>query len=431
MTKILNPRTKRMITVGGRVYNKLIRNGNLQPLPKNILDWSVPDNLPRPLTEQYIINPITKRMIKIGNDTYQTLINRGYRHVCGVLIPPKYHELERAFNGYVKSYEIVITEKELYSQLNENKYLIKELLKQNLQDTGGIKAILTLKIKFAKYNSNVNNMDTEITNNGYFNSSPLVITNTDQIDEQMSVSFERILEHIAKWLREGSNWKIKTLLNFYVSILRYEPLQDNSYIKLPKELQHPMKGLINIQNNDNECFRWCHLAYKFPVEIDKYRPSKYKQHIDDVDYKGITFPVTIKQIPKIENQNNISISVFGYSNKQAYPIYISKQTIYKDHLDLLLITRGDSQKHYVWIKDFNRFMHGITNYDGRKHFCKYCLQHFTTAEILNQHIPICFEINGTQAIRMPTEKNKWLSFENYPKQLNAPFVIYADFESLT
>ena len=42
------------------------------------------------------------------------------------------------------------------------------------------------------------------------------------------------------------------------NILKYNPLPGSSYIKLPKELDHPRKGLINVQNiNDIECFEWC------------------------------------------------------------------------------------------------------------------------------------------------------------------------------
>ena len=34
-------------------------------------------------------------------------------------------------------------------------------------------------------------------------------------------------------------------------------LAGSSYIRLPKELDHPRKGLINIQNTgNNECFKW-------------------------------------------------------------------------------------------------------------------------------------------------------------------------------
>ena len=41
-----------------------------------------------------------------------------------------------------------------------------------------------------------------------------------------------------------------------IIISKYNPLAGGSYIKLPKELDHPRKGPINIQNiGDNECFK--------------------------------------------------------------------------------------------------------------------------------------------------------------------------------
>ena len=44
--------------------------------------------------------------------------------------------------------------------------------------------------------------------------------------------------------------------------------------------------------------------------------------------------MTIKQINKIEKQNKININVFGYEEKQPYPIYVSKEK-YEDHMNLL------------------------------------------------------------------------------------------------
>ena len=72
-----------------------------------------------------------------------------------------------------------------------------------------------------------------------------------------------------------------------------------------------------------------------------------------MDYSGIEFPVTTKQYNKIEKQNEININVFGYENKQPYPIFVSKEK-YDRHMNLLLITENDN-KHYVLIKDFKSF----------------------------------------------------------------------------
>ena len=46
-------------------------------------------------------------------------------------------------------------------------------------------------------------------------------------------------------------------------------------------------------------------------------------------FKGVKLSVHKKEYAKIEKQNNISISVFGYEDKTPYPIYISKQFLKK------------------------------------------------------------------------------------------------------
>ena len=119
-----------------------------------------------------------------------------------------------------------------------------------------------------------------------------------------------------KWLG------IETLDAHYINRIKYKPLRSNFYLDLPKELKHHKKGLINIKNEkDNECFRWCHLAYEFPANNKPQRITKYKKYIGDLNYEGITFPVTIKQIPKIEKQNNICFNIFGYEDNQVYPLH--------------------------------------------------------------------------------------------------------------
>ena len=44
-------------------------------------------------------------------------------------------------------------------------------------------------------------------------------------------------------------------------------------------------------------------------------------------------------------------------------------------------------------------------YRGRKHFCRYCLQAFSTEKILKCQIIDCFAINGKQRIIMPKKVN--------------------------
>ena len=65
------------------------------------------------------------------------------------------------------------------------------------------------------------------------------------------------------------------------------------------------------------------------------------------------------------------------------------------------------------------------------HFCLYCLQNFSSEKVLNKHKIKCIEVNGTQPIRMPTGYHNILNYNDFQKQLNVPFVISTDFESIT
>ena len=64
-----------------------------------------------------------------------------------------------------------------------------------------------------------------------------------------------VIENIQKLLRKGSSCIIYSEIDHTISISKYNPLAASSYIKLPKDLDHPRERLINIQNTgDNECF---------------------------------------------------------------------------------------------------------------------------------------------------------------------------------
>ena len=338
----------------------------------------------------------------------------------------KINEKAKALKGYTKSFEIGIkNNKDPLKQLQSTRIGIKANIESILKSMKGLKFVENLKVTFKK-----NSKNEIITKTAYFNSKPKTIINKTQITEELQSSKHEILNITAQWISEGSGWTIESVDNHYLNIVQYEPMKGSSYIKLPEELNNPKKGLINLKNNDNECFRWCHIRYLNPQDGHPQRIKKIdKEYINQLDYSGIEFPVTVKQYNKIEKQNEININVFGYENKQPYPIYISKEK-YEKHLELLLITEDDN-KHYVLIKDFNRFMFNQTKHEHRKHFCMYCLQCFSSEEVLKNHKDNCIQLNGEQAIKMPDKSNNTLKFNNFHKQQPVPFVIYADFEAIT
>ena len=62
-------------------------------------------------------------------------------------------------------------------------------------------------------------------------------------------------------------------------------------------------------------------------------------------------------------------------------------------MDLLLLI-GNNKSHYVYIKDFNRFMFHKTNNKNKKWFCESGLQCFISENVLIKHKENCLSING-------------------------------------
>ena len=87
--------------------------------------------------------------------------------------------------------------------------------------------------------------------------------------------------------------------------------------------------MINNQNiDDNQCFKWCIVRYVHPADHDPRRITKAdKDFAKKLDFKDIKFPVKIRDIHKIEEKYSIGISVFGYENKEKYPICVSKKMV--------------------------------------------------------------------------------------------------------
>ena len=160
-----------------------------------------------------------------------------------------------------------------------------------------------------------------------------------------------------------------------------------------------MKGLINIKNNGNKCFHWCHIRHLNLVKMHPERITKeHKNMINDLDYEGIKCPVLKKDYCRIDRQNNICINVFCYENGLTYPVYVSDQKFHNS-MDLLLISNGN-KSHYVYTKDFTRFMCNNTKTKNKNYFCKCCLQCFISDKVLIEDKENCLIINDKESVKL-------------------------------
>ena len=155
----------------------------------------------------------------------------------------------RALKGYTQSYEISIkNDKDALQQLQNIRLATSRVFEQILNEIKGFKFVETIKVDFEKLKGGE-----LIDKTAYFNSRAHIIMNKNDILPSLEKSQEKLVNDIGEWLAQGSGWTIDSILGH--DVVNYKPLECKSYIPLPKELQNSLKGLINLKNEDSECFR--------------------------------------------------------------------------------------------------------------------------------------------------------------------------------
>ena len=199
-----------------------------------------------------------------------------------------------AFSGYAKSYKVEIVD--ALVQLEASKSSIKDLFKNILIESKGFKYQITMTVLLSKHK-----------NDGYTEYSPIYFNSTTKtvinFEFSLDKSFQEILYKIDNWINEGSGCIIESIEGVYVNISAYNSLIGNTHIELPDELKHPMKGLINIRNNDNKCSLWCHVRHLNLVEKNPQRiTKKIKKQLMSSIMKKLSFLFQKEIIVKLEGK---------------------------------------------------------------------------------------------------------------------------------
>ena len=201
-------------------------------------------------------------------------------------------EKRSALNGYTESFEISLkSNRDALVQLQNTRLAISRLFNTILNDTKGLKFVETLKITFVKRKD-----DKNIHKPAYFNSRVQIVINPNDFMQSLQLSQQQLLSGIVVWLSEGSGWTIVSIDEHYINTVVYDVLRVSSYIPLPQELRNSTKSLVNLKNDDNECFCWCHIRFLNPQEKDPQRIKKSdKRMVEQLNYGGIEFPVATYQ----------------------------------------------------------------------------------------------------------------------------------------
>ena len=236
---------------------------------------------------------------------------------------------------------------------------------------------------------------------------------------------EEVMINMANYQKEGSNLQFERVNELIIPFAKFQPLGGSSYMPLPARL-HNKKAIVNMKNEDQECFKWCVTRALNPAECHQERVTdELRRQSEKLDWSGLSFPTTLREIDAFEKKNELAIFVFGFDGDFVFPLRRSKQRDQRV-IDLLLLTE-ENKTHYCWIKNLNRLLNSqVTNHKENKEYCRNCLNHFTP-EKLAIHQESCLSFDAIK-IKMPS-KDSTMRFRNYNRKMEFPYVFYADFEA--
>ncbi|XP_051157441.1 uncharacterized protein LOC127279246 [Leptopilina boulardi] len=361
----------------------------------------------------------------------------------------KWVDFEGAFDGRLQTSAIInIDYVDINEFLDDAFALFQSNIQRALNRFGPLKVYTVLGAKFKK--DSIGGGE-ELSDLKTFIAKTDEILVTTQLDEWYNVNVKQpTLRRIEEFQEKDSNWRLDSIQRLEVNINKFNPMHAGSYIDLPLSIKK-RKACINVQNSDNECFKWSILSALYQVENHSDRVAKYRPYEHELDFTGIEFPVALKDVSKFEALNNISVNIYGLVKRDekftVAPLHLSKQKKVT-HVNLLRIEDHyidenldddveDNKEsiisfnyHYVWIKDLSKLVSSqLSKHNGKKYICDRCLHYFRDEVKLSEHEENCRKMNETRIV-LPEPGKNFVEFKNFQNKERVPFIIYADCESL-
>jgi hypothetical protein len=93
----------------------------------------------------------------------------------------------------------------------------------------------------------------------------------------------------------GSGWVFVRVIQLDILVDKYVPLRGSAHIPLPNFLAKK-KVIINVQNNDDECFKWAVASAQNPAKDHVDRSTKYGENAKKLNFAKMSFLTKLKDI---------------------------------------------------------------------------------------------------------------------------------------
>ena len=328
---------------------------------------------------------------------------------------------------------------------------IYDYLKDQIEKNKQIKFKIILIVELVKKNDNGKNI--QVDQNVHLSSFTIPVYEMHEINTDIDSAYTQIDEALDVWNANGSNWTIQRIIRCDIHSDKWAGVRigrcdrgAKAYFPLPKWLANK-KACVNIQNEDDYCFKYCMEAgYNLPT----FSPERVRHYLNretfiyktapssPTDESYMSFPFNgrskaMKEFERLNKHLDISVSCF-YATKKCKRseditvLYKSNATIGPNtkKIDLLMVENEDGALHWVLVNNFSRLFNLGKN---QQDICRGCLIRVPKSKLADHELH-CSNHQECKA-RHPSTEQAYAGFKNYRKRLEVPFVIYADFECIS
>ena len=309
-----------------------------------------------------------------------------------------------------------------------------------------------------------------VTQNLRVSTKRSVCQGSTNIKQEMKDITQALIAHTENKETNNSGYVIQRVYRIQIDFCIYQPIEGSSWVPLPIWFKGK-NSVVNPQNKkDNECFKWCCCIHEFHMNqglikrnagrIAPHKKLLKKGHQLNINMDGLTYPVTLDQLPKFEKNNpQIVLNVFGYTDPKQdeldsadYKEPWAEPKNYRRHIhnmyrtsndiltegaqamNLLLVEKqykDEFVRHFCYIKKMSGLKSGEnSNHQHKVHMCQNCCNFFSSAQVLENHMPNCIKyITGDDPTPIMPDKDFRIKFKDWAKTMKADFCVYADFEA--
>ena len=149
---------------------------------------------------------------------------------------------------------------------------IMRLLDYYMKKHGSVTFFMVYQCKLLKYNQDGEEEYSDV----YFHSRNRRLLSIEEFEDNYEEAMDIINGKLGAYMSESSGWMMDSITNVNFNIATYNPMRGSSFIPTPQALIKKV-ALVNVQNEDQNCFLYSVLASLYPASINTSRVTKYKK----------------------------------------------------------------------------------------------------------------------------------------------------------